>query len=213
MIKAVIFDLDNTLIPWLDEFDNITKKCMQDNNLPTDAKTFALFLSAMKGYENTHTRFNEEEMSRYFAEYMNLEVPNDFVNQWTLRLYDAIPIKKDQELEDLLEYLSKKYTLFVITNWFTKQQVARLKNYNILKYFNNVYGCDNYDRKPYSEMMNLILKQYRKEEIVYVGDTYEIDIKFATNLGVYSYYITNKEKKKTLKYQTISNIYELKKYL
>lgn len=25
MIKAVVFDLDNTLIPWLDEFDNITK--------------------------------------------------------------------------------------------------------------------------------------------------------------------------------------------
>ena len=213
MIKAIVFDLDNTLIPWLEQFDQITKDSLKQCNLPNDDNTFHNFQNAMKSYESTHIRFKKVEMSKYFAEYMKLPVPDDFLDIWTTNLYDAIPDQLNEDLVSLLEYLSKKYKLFVTTNWFTDQQVARLDNYGILKYFEKVYGCDIYDRKPYSEMMELILKDYDFKEIVYVGDSYPIDVKFAMNLNIFAYYITKTDKKRSVKFKVISDVCELRNYL
>lgn len=211
MIKAVVFDLDNTLIPWLDEFDKYIKETFEDFNLPNDNDTMLEFRKAMAKYEDTHIRFDKKEMSIFFRDYLKLEIPDNFVDVWSLKLNNAFII--NDEVNKLLYYLKSKYKLYVTTNWYTDQQRTRLKNATLLDYFENVYGCDCYDRKPYPEMLEELLKEYNNNEIIYIGDSYNIDIKFAINQGVYAYHISDTNRVKSSRYKVIKSIFDLYKYL
>lgn len=211
MLKAIVFDLDNTLIPWLDEFDQYIKDTFKEYNLPNDEDTMISFRKAMAKYEETHIKFDKFEMSQYYKDYLKLKIPDDFVNTWCKKLENAYII--DNEVIKLLSYLKSKYELYVTTNWFSDQQIKRLENAGLLNYFDKVYGCDKYDRKPYPEMMEELFKDYSNNEIVYVGDSYNIDIKFAINNGVYAYHISNTNKVKSTRYKVIKSIIDLYKYL
>ena len=212
MIKRIIFDLDNTLIPWLDEWDLTVNKTFDYFNIPYEEKDIQLFFKVMKEYETINDRFDMVEMSRYYRKRMNLNIPDNFVEVWTDYLKDAVP-EINYELIDLLKYLSSKYSLVVCTNWFRDQQVARLEKYKIAEYFDEFYASDYYDKKPLKEMFKYAIGDLSKDEVVMVGDSYNSDIKGAMNLGMFSYYLTTKDKRRSKKFKVIKSIYELKEYL
>ena len=103
----------------------------------------------------------------------------------------------------MLEYLSSKYSLVVVTNWFYDQQVRKLEKFGILKYFDEVLTCDMYDKKPKREMFDKACEDFTKDEVVMVGDTYKTDIKSAMDYGLFTYYLTKIDKRKSKKIQII----------
>ncbi len=212
MIKRIIFDLDKTLIPWEKEWDRCVEKTYNYFNIPYEVDEFIKFNSAMLSYEKHHRRFDKVGMSRYFRNILNKEIPDTFVEVWTSYLSKLVP-KKDEELIELLKYLSSKYSLVVATNWFKDQQVSKLKLFGIYEYFDDVLTSDEYNKKPGREMFEKACEGFDKDEVVMVGDTFKSDIKGAMDFGLYSYYLTKTDRRRGKKFKIINKIYDLKEYL
>ncbi len=212
MIKRILFDLDNTLIPWDGSQKIALLNTFQECDIDFPPDRMDEYFSAMKDYEKKHKRFDKVEMSKWIGMKLNLDIPDDFIKSWTDKLCYCVP-DKDNELISLLEYLSSKYSLCVVSNWFYNQQKARLKNYGILKYFDKVYTVDKYDKKPYKEMFELASNGYSNDEVAMVGDDYTIDIKSAVDYGMYAFYLNSKARYCNKKTKIIRTIYDLRKYL
>lgn len=212
MIKRILFDLDNTLIPFLPEWDKEIENTFKDLGLPYEDEYFDIIHKALHEYESTHLRFDKVGMSKYFNTKFDFEIPDTFVDVWVSRLKVLVP-EDNTKVVELIKYLSSKYSLCVVTNWFYDQQVNKLKIIGILDYFDEIYTSDKYNRKPNSEMLEKACEDFKIDEVVMVGDTYNIDTKFAMNYGVYSYLLNSKWKIKSKKYKVIKELNELRRYL
>lgn len=183
MIKRLIFDLDNTLIMWEDEYNNSIPNALNDLNIEYDDKFIDNINKAIDEYEIYNDTYDINKMHDMFEEYTNTKIPYEFMDRWSYYVSKCSP-KEDLELKSTLEYLSQKYELVVLTNWFTKVQSERLKNYGILKYFKEVIGTDKIKNKPNKESFIYACGNNKPNECVMIGDNYEIDIKVPKELGL-----------------------------
>jgi putative hydrolase of the HAD superfamily len=88
---------------------------------------------------------------------------------------------------DVLEYLSSKYQLHIITNGFEEVQHVKIENSNLKKYFSNVITSDKACyKKPHKGIfeysINLTAADYKNS--IMVGDSLEADIIGARNCGM-----------------------------
>lgn len=213
MIKRIIFDLDNTLIGWKDEYFNTVDETFKEFNIICDEKIKFDFIDAKNDYENSVIRFDVNEMNDFISKRINIKLPVGFIDSWKKRLSLCV-LDRDLELIKTIKYLYSKYELYVATNWFTDQQIERLKNANIVQYFKEVIGCDKFNMKPDVEMYKYLMGDCINSEVIVIGDSYIHDIEPAIKLGIYSYHITDEIKKtKDNLYGTINSINDLKNIL
>lgn len=184
MIKRLVFDLDNTLIMWDSEFYKTLDDTLNYFNINYDDNVKNNLIKAVDDYESTYEIFKFEYMNDLMSEYTNMELPNDFVEKWTEYLENAVPLKQDLELIDTLEYLSNKYELVVLTNWFTKQQAKRLENFGIFKYFIEVIGTDLVKNKPNKEAFVRACENHNMDECLMIGDSLAKDVQGALDVGM-----------------------------
>ena len=212
MIKKVIFDLDNTLIMWDDKYYDTLDETLKYYNIAYNSDIKAKLIKAVDGYENRYDIYNMEYMKLLMEEYSNIKLPDDFVYMWTLYLEKCVPNELDPELVEILEYLNNKYELTVLTNWFLMEQVNRLKNYGILKYFKEVVGTEKIKNKPNKEAYIKAAIPYKMEECVMIGDSIKKDVEGAIEYGMDAIlYDYNDEYTGDLK--KVKKLIELKKYL
>ena len=79
--------------------------------------------------------------------------------------------------------------------------------------FDDVLTSDEYNKKPGREMFEKACDGFSKDEVVMVGDTFKSDIKGAMDFGLYSYYLTDSDVRRSKRFMVINSIYELDKYL
>jgi putative hydrolase of the HAD superfamily len=92
---------------------------------------------------------------------------------------------------DTLDYLSKKYTLHIITNGFSEIQSVKLKMSKIDIFFDEVITSEAIGvKKPHPDIFSHALKKSgaKKENSLMVGDNYEADILGAINSGIPAIY-------------------------
>jgi len=213
MVKKIIFDLDNTLIPWNDEWWNTIRDTFNLFNIECDDNLQNKFIDAVYLYEKTINRFSEIGMTNFISNELAINLPDNFIIEWKKKLSVCIP-EFDFELIKCLKYLASKYELCVATNWFTDQQSEKLRKFNIYEYFKEVVGCDMFNMKPDLEMYKYLISDYSSEEVVVVGDSFNNDIKPALALNLYAYYVTDEIKKtKDNLYTHIRNVKDLKNIL
>ena len=68
MIKRVIFDIDNTLIPWKEEYYQEIKKALDDLNIEHTEKDYYEIKKAFSEYENIYYKFDRKLMIEYRSE-------------------------------------------------------------------------------------------------------------------------------------------------
>ncbi len=158
--------------------------------------------------ERLKEKLEKKDLVDFINEKCGTNLTIDFVNKYMLNLDDCV--EKNDSVIETISYLSKKYDLYVITNWFTDCQKKRLEKSGLLKYFKDVIGADKNYFKPNPKVFDIILKKYQKEECVYIGDSLEKDILLPLSLGMKAIWKTNEESDK---YQTIKNISDLKNIL
>lgn len=183
MIKRLIFDIDDTLIPWKKEYDKIIDKILEELQYPSTKDLYLKINQAELEYEKNRRYFDKKEMVDYINQKLNLVLPQNFVDLWLTKLVDCIPNEIEKEDYKALEYLSGKYDLVILTNWFQESQVERLRRVGILKFFKEVYGAEKY-AKPYKESFLQAVGPWKINECAVIGDTFEIDIKGALNAGI-----------------------------
>ena len=207
MIKRIIFDLDNTLIMWRDSYRTAIKNTVESYDIGID---YLLIDKVIEEYENYYNYYSKQNMVDLINKKFNLNVGLDFVDSWLEGLKDMADL--EEGLIDTLDYLSKKYELVVLTNWFRDSQFGRLQKIGIDKYFKFVYGGEE-SIKPNPKSYEKAIGNYSKEECIMIGDNYNVDIKGALDFGMKAIMITNKDIEYDGNYKIIHKISELKEML
>ena len=207
-MKAIIFDLDDTLIKWKDEYISFLKDVLLEMNYHFSDELINKINWSIDDNEKHHDILSKEELLDYINTNCNINLPIEFINKLVERHKECV--YEDKELIDVIDYLSKKYDLYVITNYFTDTQKERLNRMGVLKYFKNVYGADINYIKPNKKAFNIILDKYNASDCISIGDSLNNDIIPALELGMNAIWKTNS---KSSEYKTFNKLKELKEIL
>ena len=183
MIKRIIFDQDNTLMKWRDEYDETYKEALDELGIKYTDEELNRIIEVICSYENYYDHFDKKSMAELIREKCNINVPDTFADVWMKYLSNCYS-EEDKEIIPTLEYLSKKYELVILSNWFGYSQIERLKKLGIDKYFKEMYFTDEVKNKPNKEAFIKACGPYKPEECIMIGDSMNIDINGALNAGL-----------------------------
>lgn len=208
MIKRIIFDVDDTLIDFPKEYLTAYQGIASKYNLKITP--YDLY-AAISKYElkKDEISFTKEGLLLTINNELNLNLDINFIDDF-LYAYNNLKIELSNEVKETLDYLSHKYELVILSNWFTDSQKIRLEKAGILKYFVEVYGADIVSKKPNKDSYLSAMNGYKPEECFMIGDNLDMDIKIPYSMGINVFHLS-KEKKG--EYPTINKIEELRKVL
>jgi len=195
-ITDIFFDLDHTL--WdFDKNSEITYKIIFDN-LKLEV-SLVEFLEAYKDINKDLWKlFREELIDKETLRYRRLketftEINVDLPDELLFKISDKYiyHLSKQTHLLDgtitLLENLTPKYTLHIITNGFAEVQEGKLNNTNLSEYFNVIINSEMAGvKKPNPIIFEkaLGLANVSKDSSLMIGDSFEADVLGALNFGM-----------------------------
>lgn len=195
MIKAVVFDLDDTLISEKEYiksgFKHISELISKEHNI--EAISIYEFMNNLfkEDSKNVFNRLLDKLNIKYDDEYIKYLIHEYRSHMPTINLYQDA-----QEILDCLRVNGIK--LGMITDGYKITQRNKLKALNIEEYFECIVVTDELGReywKPHRKSYEIVKEvlglQY--QEIVYVGDNINKDFITANKLGIHTVMINRSE--------------------
>jgi len=210
-IKVISFDLDGTLVDSR-KFDNtfwneeIPKLYSRINDIPViEAKKIILRAYREVGIDNV----NWYSPKFWFKKF-------DLKFDWKKILENLKHlIKPFPEVNEILERLSKKYKLIVLTQSPKYSAKLKMKVTNIEKFFSKVFvviedfKMFKHDERVYTILLKKL--KLKSNEIVHVGNDYKFDCQVPRNIGIRAILLDrNGEKNRS---DTIHNLREIESIL
>ncbi len=203
-ITDIFFDLDHTL--W--DFDKNSalafRRVFTKHKIEVDIEIFIkhyepINLKYWKLYRDekvTQTALRRGRLTDTFKQ-LNLNFGVETLDEIAFSYIEELPI--DNYLFDgtveILQFLSKKYNLHIITNGFHGVQHLKLKNSDIQKYFKTITTSEDVNvKKPNPIIFNyaLIKANAKAENSVMIGDSFEADILGAEMVGMFTIFFNFK---------------------
>jgi putative hydrolase of the HAD superfamily len=197
--KNLFIDLDKTL--W--DFDSnslITLHELFDTYQLKEKgiKNFDCFLTYYKAYNHTlWQKYRKGEIEKEFlsVERFNGTLKNFGINDLEMAKkmasgYIRISPTKTKlypNAIEVIEKLSKKYKLHILTNGFSEVQFVKVENSGLAPYFDTIITSEMAGfQKPKPEIFHFTLKKTgaKKENTLMIGDDLEADILGAKNVGI-----------------------------
>ena len=221
MIKAILIDIDDTIL----DFKKSSKKAfintIKDFNLTYKDEYFSYFEQINSdlwrdqklGKISIKNLFKKR--SAMMIEYLGLGVDNNFFTEtFSINLsHQAILV---DGIEDLLSYLNNKYKLYAASNSVYKRQVSRLKKANLYNFFDGIFVSDTLGyEKPDGKFFEKIIDQidFNKNEVIMIGDSLKSDIVGAKNAQIKSIWFSEKDTENKIYNYKVKNLSEIKKIL
>ena len=110
-----------------------------------------------------------------------LSLNDDFLTRTTLKT-KLLPYTME-----VLEYLSPKYKLYILSNGFEEVQYKKINNSGLAPFFSGVILSDNVGvNKPHPQIFEAALKAAgsSKNETIMIGDSWDADIVGARNFSI-----------------------------
>ena len=199
MIKAVLFDVDDTLL----SFSGYVKETMREGFsrfglTPYSDAMFPVFerinTALWRQIELGSLTFEELTERRWNLIFQELGIDFDgtvFETYFRERLfYSAVP---EEGAVDLLAYLHRKYTLCVASNGPWEQQMNRLRAGKMDRYFSYFFissqiGAQKPDKAFFDGCFNVLrgaeFPGLGPEEVMIVGDSVSSDISGGSDYGL-----------------------------
>ena len=193
-IKHIFFDLDHTL--W--DFETNSAKAFdfifKDNKVEVDLNSFLRIYAPIN--HSYWKLYREEKVSKKDLRYkrlketfdiLNYSITDDLINHLAIVYIDNLP-NYNMLFEgtiDVLDYLSPKYEMHIITNGFEEVQTKKMENSGIIKYFNKIITSESVGvKKPNPRIFDYALQSAnaRAEQSIMIGDNYEADVQGALNM-------------------------------
>lgn len=178
-MKRLLFDLDNTLIKWKDEYTIALQKTIEEFNIDID---YHVIDAVIEKQEKVHDMMNKEVLLNDINEETGLNLDMSFIER--LFEHQKYIADIDDDVIETLEYLKDKYDIVLLTNYFIEPQIGRLKKVGIDKYFSRFIGGDMVFIKPHKEAFLEGVKDLPLENVTMIGDSVECDVKGALDAGI-----------------------------
>lgn len=205
MIKAIFFDLDNTIYP----VSSISDKLF---------KTLFAHIKNSGEYKGNWTDIKDEIQRTPFQ-----KVANDFsfsplLKKECMKIHIDLtynePINTFEDYSEIRQLPQKKY---LITSGFTKLQNSKIVQLGIQNDFEAIYIIDlHQSQRTKKEVFQQILEEqdYKTNEVLVVGDDLVSEIKAGKELGIATVLYNKLRKYAALPHQnTITNFSELKNFI
>lgn len=222
-IKHIFFDLDHTL--W--DFDKNSKLTFQQIFIEQHIQiNIDVFLEKYMPINFNYWKlYREDKISKEALRYgrlkdsfdqLNYTVSDKLINLISEDYIKYLP--NNNHLFDgtfeILEYLSKKYDLHIITNGFEEVQKLKLEKSGIAKYFNQVITSESVGvKKPNIKVFEYALSKAKAQanNCLMIGDSYEADVMGSIKAGMLAIHFTsNTSSNGEL---TVNSLLDLKRYL
>lgn len=224
-IKHVFFDLDHTL--W--DFESNSKLAFQQIfNKHQMQIAIPAFLDIYRPINYHYWKlFREEKVTKKALKKgrlkdaftaFNYSINDDLINTLAEDYLEALSNhnKLFNNAIEVLEYLSQKYTLHIITNGFSEVQHKKMKNSKISHFFTVVIDSEMVGvKKPNPKIFHEALSKANAvpSNSIMIGDNLEADVYGAINIGMQAIYCNFIDAKKQLAVQQITALEQLKHIL
>lgn len=225
-IKAILFDLDDTLVnskkaeynaicefkKLYSEFDEVKDNDIAQiwNNITIE--NYEKYHKGEISFEELRTKRMKELFTNYSINISKEDAKNKFKDYQSI--YEKNWILFD-DAEEALKTLKSKYKLVILSNGDGKQQRKKIEYTGLNKYFSNIVISSEVGySKPDKEIFDIACKMVNLEpkNCVMIGDKYKVDIEGSLNAGMYGIWVNRKKEHSNYEYQ-IEELIELTKYL
>ena len=200
-IKAVLLDIDNTLLDFHAASRLSMEKALIECGLPFDENTVLAFHKVnddlwgrLEKGTITRDQLHRVRWSLVLDE-LGIDGDGPAVEQRFLEhlATDAVPIEGSYEL---LEYLHPRYTVCIASNALYKQQISRLTGVDMLKYFHKQLISEQLGAakpsKEYFDACFMKLRPLKPSECIIIGDSVTADIEGGRNYGLHTCWFDQK---------------------
>lgn len=193
MIKAVLIDIDNTLL----DFNKCAFVAMRNAakdvgiTLPENVDEVFCKINTQLWKDIEKGTLTKEKLHKIRWCLIFDELGIDFDGEEFEKLFLKEIFYGSQSVDgakEILEYLSEKYILCAASNGAVKQQKNRLSCAGFSKYFNHIFlseeaGYEKPDERFFDYCKNA-LGDIGKDEMIIIGDSYTADILGGINYGI-----------------------------
>ena len=197
--RYILFDLDHTLWDFKKNSEETLGQLYDDYRL-SDSARFSREDFSEKFWEINNRLWNlydkdaidkhklrEERFRLIFDElqYNNYDMADKIGDDY-LRICPE-KINLIPHTTEVLEYLHKRYSMYILTNGFPDTQYKKMSFSRLEKYFNKLITSEEAGhKKPNPEIFEYALRvmNAKNEECIMVGDNIETDIKGAISAGM-----------------------------
>ena len=224
-ITDIFFDLDHTL--W--DFDKNSmlafNRVFSKHNINIELVSFIeiyepINLKYWKLYREEKVDKPELRRGRLkdSFKYFDLTFKEDILDKLAESYIDELPL--DNHLFDgtkkILNYLTEKYILHIITNGFDEVQHLKLKNSGINKHFSTITTSEEIGvKKPNPLIFNSALKKanIQASRSIMIGDSFEADILGAESVGMNTLFYNYRNDQIPENYTEIRSLHEIRNFL
>ncbi len=206
MKNIVLIDLDNTIIDFNECARHSIISIFKKFNLPYSDNVFSTFITEnVKIWKRLEK--GEIDKATLRANRWNIifnKLGSEFDGPTVEDLFEkgvamgAYPVDGAYEL---LDYLSKKYELYIVSNGFRFVQESRLKIGDFNKYFKGIFVSEDIGiQKPDTRFFDYCYKKINsppKNELILIGDNLHADILGGNNFGIYTIWFNKNSEENT----------------
>lgn len=227
MIKLtdVFFDLDHTLWDFDKNSSLAFERVFKTHNIKLNIKDFLevyepINLEYWRLFRNDTVTKQELRRGRLIDAFKTFKVSYSIaeIDAMAASYIDELPVDNYlfNDALDILQYLSKKYTLHIITNGFHEVQHLKLKNSGIESFFKTVTTSEEVGlKKPNPIIFETALEKalVTPEKSMMIGDSFEADILGAKAIGMQTLFYNYRKIETSENQMVVKNLVEIKKYI
>lgn len=205
-IKAIIFDLDNTLFDFSSCWLKANEQIFYTYKFPKDI-SYEMYFEKFKYYNDYflteiavgNMRLRELRNSRLIAtmNYFGKKFSEDDAREYYEKMFTYIEnnISPNYEVNNELLRIKNNYKLYLLTNGIAYEQRRKLKKLELAEMFDKLYiSSETWINKPDRRAFEQIINENNiaPENVLMIGDSYYHDILPALNLGLRAIQIIRK---------------------
>ena len=210
MIKVILLDIDDTLLDFHKGAEQAIKNTCSQYGVPYSEQMRSVFFenntflwSQIEKKTLTKPELYKIRWNLIFSR-LGVDFDGEIFEESYRKNFRSIAIPVDGAMEMLCE-LSPKYRIFAASNSSYDMQIERLSSVGMLKYMEGVFASEKIGHvKPSKEFFEGCMKSigdYRKDEVVMLGDSLSADIIGGKAYGIKTCYFDrgySNEKEKTV---------------
>ncbi|NCA92670.1 noncanonical pyrimidine nucleotidase, YjjG family [bacterium] len=204
MIKAILMDIDNTILDFRECSKDSMKKAYLEAGLNFENYMFDVFTSTNEQlWEDIEKGILTKEKLlkiRWNTVFRKLNIDYDGVKfEGRFRTFLETSGHTVKGAKEVLDYLSKKYKIYAASNGFEKPQLGRLRESNLIGYFDDIFLSEKAGySKPSRGFFDYCFKRMGnidKEEVIIIGDSLHADMKGGIDYGIKTCWFNYKKDK------------------